>query len=533
MINLKKMLVLLLIVALSCSGFGAGAVIATENQDGTSVSTIAEENNENKDSNSPTELLASLSKDGSAITISGTTNSLNENELSLYVEDPMGKIAYVDQTTADTEGNFTFTFPLKNKILSGIYKASVAGTDIIEPKTIAFDYYASDDSSSETPGEIYDPNEGIVEIVPRNLFLDGNINITFSSSETNITGSLRCINSVVSIKLINITDNTVIIDETISRYSNPYTFNYALPSHWSKKKYSLSIGSRGYKGMQFILDAEFNTLLSSYFVKLNGGIELADNVIICGERDTKDSLLPFKSVVIEDNKTVSATYPVIYGVSAFSFDIKGYESCPDFMVTEVNSDINNNLYKALKSARPELDEDNDGVISRSELQSIKGILDLSNSDIESVAGLSQCTNIIGLIISGNKINSLRPLSELYNLEYIDARNNLITNISTMPANLKYLNLDYNLLEGLEGLKVADKLVYLSASHNKISTLLGIGDKNSLRFLKLNDNTITDISSLSGCTSIVHADLRNNNVSVSTPLDSLAYIRYFNLGKNNK
>ncbi len=522
----------------------------------TPIAVAIEGNEEDSEDKEDTEqgasqISATLTKDGNKVTITGTTSVGGGNEVTLYVTNPNGQLSYINQVTAEQDGSFSFVFPLTYNVSDGSYTATIGGTGVSPARVLAFDYYTTggnepdnpDDSGNTNDGgdtgetetpvepeEIVDPNESNLEVYSKSLFVDADLTVTLASYVPKITGTISCVQgTTVDIDVVNTTDNTVIVDETVTYDDGVHTLNYTLPSLISSKDYTLTITSHDAEGVQTIMSVKIDTSL--LLVSITGDIQVADNVHLDARMQTVNTDFIDKSVTVNKDRTISGTIPNIISNSSYHFEIEGYESYTEDMVTEIMSTVNPSLYQALKAARPELDGDKDGVITQAELQSITGVLDLGHYEIEKLIGLGQCKNITGLIVSGNKVTSLRPLSFLDKLEYVDARNNKITNISTMPQNLRYLNIDNNFVEGLQGLKDADNLEFLSAAHNKITSTLGIGDKKELRYLKLNNNTLTDISALIGCTKLVHADLRNNKITDITPVDNLQYIQYIDLNGN--
>lgn len=469
---------------------------------------------------------AVLTQDGNKISVNGVLQTAAGKEVTIYVTNPQGQLSYINQKTISPDGTYCFEFPLTYNVTDGSYTAMIGGTDSSLFRVMAFDYYTQ---SIPEQDDTIDPNLTNAEKIQNELLFDSDISVSLSSYVPKISGNLKCEHgTAIDIDIVNTTDNTVIADRTIMYSTEPQQIDYTLPSLISAKDYTLTVTAYNNAGTLAKVEVDIDTSLILSTVE--GAVDVNKGVHLDGSFTSQNTELIDKDVYVGADRALSFTIPNIISNASCNLKLKGYRDYTEDDVTEIISTQNPQLYNALKSARPELDSDADGIITNNELRSITGIMDLSNNNIESLRGLKHCINLTGLIVRGNNLISLRPLSSLSKLEYVDARDNQITNISTMPKSLRYLDVDYNCLTGLHGLKNAEKLEYLSVAHNNLSTIYGIGDKIKLKYAKLNDNNITDASLLSGCEKLVHADLRNNDIIKTVSTENLKHIHYLDYSK---
>ena len=185
------------------------------------------------------EISANLNINGNNVTITGTTGAGSDKEVTLFVQNPTGGIAYIDQVTSGDNGAFEFAFSLPEDAAEGSYTAKLGGTSVSEPRVVNFTYPSTDigdtpiepdepvkpdepleTDNPETPDatdEITDPNENNMEVYSKSKFVEADITVTLSSYIPTLTGTISCIQGKeVKIKVINTTDNTIIIDDTVT-----------------------------------------------------------------------------------------------------------------------------------------------------------------------------------------------------------------------------------------------------------------------------------------------------------------------------
>ena len=153
------------------------------------------------------------------------------------------------------------------------------------------------------------------------------------------------------------------------------------------------------------------------------------------------------------------------------------------------------MYNALKKEFPDFDSANTGIITIAELQSIKGILDLSGCNIFSAEGLQSCTGVTHMYLGNNYIDDISQLLTLTCLRYLDVSNNEITSLYRIPPYLKYLDLSGNDVGDIDALKHSDTIVQLDISDNSIKNVQPLKKYHFLRYLNIKGNNITDITAL--------------------------------------
>ena len=79
------------------------------------------------------------------ISITGNSAGTNPKDVSVKVLGPTGNINYLDQTSTDTNGNFSFVYSMKSADVSGAYQVYVLGQQVK-----IFNYYAPGNSNNTT-----------------------------------------------------------------------------------------------------------------------------------------------------------------------------------------------------------------------------------------------------------------------------------------------------------------------------------------------------------------------------------------------
>ncbi|WP_343118189.1 cell wall-binding repeat-containing protein [Romboutsia sp. MSSM.1001216sp_RTP31141st1_F12_RTP31141_220114] len=212
-----------------------------------------------------------------------------------------------------------------------------------------------------------------------------------------------------------------------------------------------------------------------------------------------------------------------------------------------------NLKKALNE---KLSQDKDNPITKGQLESITGVLNLSNKNITTIEGIQYCSNLQKLILENNKISDITPLAHM-NAPTLDAlrlHNNKISNIAPLAnlnaPKLKWLFLNNNKISDiapllnvhftnlfqlyLDGNKISDINQLINLNFPKLNTLslssTGINDLTilpnlnlpNLESLFLEGNEISDISPLSNLNNskLARIWLGSNKISDISPLNNL-------------
>ncbi|MFP4153008.1 MAG: leucine-rich repeat domain-containing protein [Alkalispirochaeta sp.] len=134
-------------------------------------------------------------------------------------------------------------------------------------------------------------------------------------------------------------------------------------------------------------------------------------------------------------------------------------------------------------------------------------LDASERGIESLEGIEGLPNLRVLNLGGNRVDDLRPLTQLDRLASLDLRDNYIADLEAVH---------------LERLAVLSELSELSLRNNRESAHPEEPD---------NIARISDISAIAALTGLERLDLRNNHVEDLAPLAELEALRYLDLRGN--
>lgn len=228
-----------------------------------------------------------------------------------------------------------------------------------------------------------------------------------------------------------------------------------------------------------------------------------------------------------------------YGASAQIITIPD----PNFKAKLLQADNTNyigqttNYYTSTK-----IDTNNNGEIEVSEALSIRG-LDISNSNISSLAGIESFTNLRRLFCNNNSLTSL-DVNSLNLLRVLNCSNNSLTVLSCGNLNntMEFFNCSYNNLTSLilpnfyEFIDQGEQSIYANCSHNQLSSIT-ITPIEQLSLLDLSFNNLTSLSfdhlEMYGLLALSNnplttIDLTNVYLARQSPDDSL----YFTLENTN-
>lgn len=241
----------------------------------------------------------------------------------------------------------------------------------------------------------------------------------------------------------------------------------------------------------------------------NNTVELKDDAV-------SGSTLPLNARV---------SYEVDGGTEEFVLSYNLTVSC-DNTIIKAPENMDPELYKAIKS---ELEETLGyrGDLTSAALANVKFVnLDLSDyPDISSLRGLSYCTNLRTLNISG--------------LHITDGTMNQIATLSYLQALVaRDCDLDNLADGGTPALRNAVGLEMLDLTNNNFTSLDSVfaeGVKyGSLREVYLSNNQLTDIDALQRAPMVTYLSLENNGLTTegTAAIADYPYLRYLNLAKNH-
>ncbi len=165
-----------------------------------------------------------------------------------------------------------------------------------------------------------------------------------------------------------------------------------------------------------------------------------------------------------------------------------------------------------------VDESNSIKIYEDELLKVKR-LDLNNSGISSLQGISNFTELEELNLANNKIEDIKEIKDLNKLKSLNLRGNKISNLAMLdylPLSLKFLDLSSNygfgdsenssIMSKLSRLINLEELIII---HNSMKTTEGISNLTNLKYLNLFDNYIENIDGIASLTNLEVLNLGEN------------------------
>ena len=116
------------------------------------------------------------------------------------------------------------------------------------------------------------------------------------------------------------------------------------------------------------------------------------------------------------------------------------------------------------------------------------ILECTDSEISSLAGLEQFQSLVVLNLSNNNITDLQPVAALKSLASLSLNHNEISTVASISPlkNLKTLSIAYNKVTEIAGIEEMLNLKKLYADNNQIADLNPVVS-SKLEFLVAHDN----------------------------------------------
>jgi Leucine-rich repeat (LRR) protein len=152
-------------------------------------------------------------------------------------------------------------------------------------------------------------------------------------------------------------------------------------------------------------------------------------------------------------------------------------------------------------------------------------LDLTRSDISSLAGLEDLVFLEAVTLTENQVDDLGPLSAVRNLRHLDADHNQVTDLRPLRGlrSLTFLDLAYNHLSDVSVLSSLPSLETLNLDANDVQDLSGLG-RLSLTTLRLRQNDIAHIEDLATFTGLLYLDVSQSPIQNFSPLSNLAQLK---------
>jgi len=125
-------------------------------------------------------------------------------------------------------------------------------------------------------------------------------------------------------------------------------------------------------------------------------------------------------------------------------------------------------------------------------------LRIDSNRIQSILTQEVCvlSNLSFLDVSSNLLHNIDFVKVLTNLQQLHCTHNQLTNISNLKLkHLEEIDLSFNAIETISGIKMLPKLKILKLQNNNLSTLTNAGSVKSLQELHLDDNNICSIKNI--------------------------------------
>ncbi len=392
-------------------------------------------------------LTAEIYRENECLCVSGQLVYPEEKRISLIFKDASKNIIYVNQAKSAPDGKFLFRFTPQTAMNDNeVYTAIIGCSGTTYSEKLEFEYsdikniLEQEQEQGEADRIIYKDSECI------NL----NLILTMRNYVPTISGSISAQpGCYANISLEDVDDAYTTIVGWYSDKPEPTAISYTFPSITKSQRYNFRITGSGGLDMSVRVDASI--LISA----LTHNMSLGDGAYI--DLNIKSSDIEFLNITrrYTDYHSNSFVFPSVLPNGTYEVNATFVNTYTEDDINNVHKSTNENLYNALISKYPHLDEENRGVIYSDKITGTNGILDLSNCNVESLIGMCN-SKITAIMLDNNNITSLRPLSFIKTLSYISARNNKINNVSNFGDNIVHINLDNNLLTDLLGLKDAKK-----------------------------------------------------------------------------
>lgn len=473
------------------------------------------------------------------------------------------KIEYVDEIDSHSDGTFTFIVPFNDSTPKGQYPYKIG--------------------SSARVGN----SEGIINYVGQtidalNHFMSADFTLSVNNYVPSISGTVSCKqDKIIRIVATNITDNSVIAEETIDAENGMCEILYTLPSLISPKNYSIMISAVDNEKEQMLLNVEIDS--SIVLVEINGNIEVDDKTYVDMQVKSDGSDLINKSTTINSDRSVSITIPNLLMNAVVELKADGYEKIK-IVEDDVEFKFNTNTFRDVSfinltgnvepaycmNMRAELIEPLGDVVSNVDFKSD------TNGEYSCKFSLGDNVQTGLYTVKVYITDDIFAVDEVYIMEPIEKielkkstneklysalkkarpsldsdENGVITveELETISGTLDISNCNIDSIDGLQGCigikelylndnkitnldKIADlsKLDKLIADGNCLETV-NILPKN-LKFLDLSHNNITNLNCVRYMEELKYLFASNNNISNISFLEKLKNLEYLSLSSNS-
>ncbi|RTE06742.1 stalk domain-containing protein [Paenibacillus whitsoniae] len=152
-----------------------------------------------------------------------------------------------------------------------------------------------------------------------------------------------------------------------------------------------------------------------------------------------------------------------------------------------------------KAIRAELKLDDSAVLDEKYLKELTSLYVHGEAKMKSLKGLELAYNLKTLLIAGQEISDLSPISKLYKLSFLAVEKNPITNVCPLAglSELEKLSIKNTQVEDIGCLSDLEKLTILDASDSSIGSIAPLAQLKELKWLSIAGNPVQDLSPISG------------------------------------
>lgn len=162
-----------------------------------------------------------------------------------------------------------------------------------------------------------------------------------------------------------------------------------------------------------------------------------------------------------------------------------------------------------------------------------GLIEIDGA-IESLEGLQYAKNLTELIISGQSVQNIDPLSGLTELVFLNLSSNRINDIQPLKdlGKLRVLLMDYNAIRDLAALEDLNQVVELNLENNEIIDISPLSEMSDLQRLNLSRNKIRNIRVFRQLDYLEALNLADNEIDSVSDLADLKKLTWLNLSDNH-
>lgn len=230
------------------------------------------------------------------------SNANGRNEVTLLVGEDAYHALYLNQTTSDSNGAFAFAFQLPPDLPSGNYPYSVGSNSGAALFQSTFMY------------------EGKKEY---KTFVDANFEIEINGYVPTVSGTISCPENASAVyRVINVTDNTTVAEDTVAATDGTVAVQFTLPSLLNSKTYTLALsfvdGSVTLGGMNITLKT------ASWKVDIDGTITVQNGAKLQAHVKSLNSGLIDKTAEITAKKEIHTAVPNVIASTRYQLSMQGY-----------------------------------------------------------------------------------------------------------------------------------------------------------------------------------------------------------------